>query len=152
MRVAWLVVDRVSHQHPVRGELVSNEVFNQPYPGLWGGTVCDFFGEGAFKFPKDGSVFALLRLVNVLPLVFRTVFPRWAKAGSDGGVVDDLTAFGGAVVDVLGDWIDDSRSRAVGQCAQRVELLVFCTRVHLDGEVVDAHSAPPNTGRVAPDQ
>ena len=152
MRVAWLVVDRVSHQHPVRGELVSNEVFDQPYPGVWGGTISDFFGEGAFKFPKDGSVLPLLRLVNVLPKVLRIVFPSRTKAGCDCGVVDDLTAFGGAVVDVLGDWIDDSRSRAVGQCAQRVELLVFGTRVHLDGEVVDAHSAPPNTGRVAPDQ
>ncbi len=101
MRVAWLVVDRVSHQHPVRGELVSNEVFNQPDPGLWGGSISDFFGEGAFKLPKDGSVLPLLGLVNVLPKVLRVVFPRRAKAGCDGGVVDGLWGQGDCRNDVV---------------------------------------------------
>ena len=136
----------------MRRELVSNEVFNQPNPGLWGGFISNLLWEGALKLSKNGSVLALLGLVSVLLKVLRIVFPSRTKAGGDGGVVDDLTAFGRAVIDVLGDWIDDSRSRAVGQCAQRVELLVFGTRVHFDGEVVDAHSAPPDTGRVAPGQ
>ena len=55
----------------MRRELVSNEVFNQPNPGLWGGFISNFLWEGAFKFPKDGSVLALLGLVNVLPKVLR---------------------------------------------------------------------------------